>query len=137
MLRLAACLLVERGIGLCAPVHDAVLVEGPAAEIEDVVAQTRAAMAEASRVVLAGFEIGTDSKIVRWPDRYVDESGAAFWDTVLRLAGPAPEFGNPTEPLRESCGTTSGKSPNRATLIEESSRESLLSLGREGTDGGP
>lgn len=88
MLRLAACLLVERGIGLCAPVHDAVLVEGPAREIEEVVAQTRAAMAEASRAVLAGFEIGTDAKIVRWPDRYVDEAGAAFWDTVLRLAGP-------------------------------------------------
>jgi hypothetical protein len=90
MLRLAACLLVERGIGLCAPVHDAVLVEGPAREIEEVVAQTRAAMAEASQVVLAGFEIGTDAKIVRWPDRYVDESGAAFWETVMRLAGPAP-----------------------------------------------
>jgi DNA polymerase-1 len=90
MLRLAACLLVERGIGLCAPVHDAVLVEGPAREIEEVVARTRAAMAEASRAVLAGFEIGTDAKIVRWPARYVDESGAAFWDTVLRLAGPVP-----------------------------------------------
>jgi DNA polymerase I-like protein with 3'-5' exonuclease and polymerase domains len=137
MLRLAACLVVDRGIGLCAPVHDAVLVEGPAAEIEDVVAQTRAAMAEASRIVLAGFEIGTDAKIVRWPDRYVDESGAAFWDTVLRLAGPVPEFGNRADLVRGSCGTTSGKSPNRATLIEESSRESLLSLGREGTDGGP
>jgi hypothetical protein len=136
MLRLAACLLVERGIGLCAPVHDAVMVEGPAAEIEEVVAQTRAAMAEASRVVLAGFEIGTDAKIVRWPDRYVDESGAAFWDTVLRLAGPVPEFGNPADRVRESYGTSSGIFPNRGTLLEESSRESLLSLGREGTDGG-
>ncbi len=88
MLRLACCLLVERGVGLCAPVHDAVLVEGPADTIEDTVAQTRALMAEASRVVLAGFEIGTDSKIVRHPGRYVDEAGADFWQTVLRLAGP-------------------------------------------------
>ena len=136
MLRLAACLLVERGIGLCAPVHDAVLVEGPAAEIDEVVAQTREAMAEASRVVLAGFEIGTDAKIVRWPDRYVDESGAAFWDTVMRLAGPVPKFGNHADPVRESRGTTSGRFPNRGPLLEESSRESLLSLGREGTDGG-
>jgi len=88
MLRLACCLLVERGVGLCAPVHDAVLVEGRADTIEDTVAQTRALMAEASRVVLAGFEIGTDSKIVSHPDRYVDEAGADFWQTVLRLAGP-------------------------------------------------
>lgn len=129
MLRLAACLLVERGIGLCAPIHDAVLVEGPTDKIEEVVAQTRAAMAEASRIVLAGFEIGTDAKIVRWPDRYVDEAGEDFWETVMRLAGPAPEFGNPTDLVRESCGTTSGILPNRATLINESSRESLLSLG--------
>jgi len=88
MLRLACCLLVECGIGLCAPVHDAVLIEAPAEEIDTVVAETRAAMAEASRVVLAGFEIGTDAKIVRWPERYVDEAGAEFWDTVLRIAGP-------------------------------------------------
>ena len=92
MLRLAACLLVERGIGLCAPIHDAVLVEGPTDKIEEVVAQTRAAMAEASRIVLAGFEIGTDAKIVRWPDRYVDEAGEDFWETVMRLAGPAPQW---------------------------------------------
>jgi len=137
MLRLAACLLVERGVGLCAPVHDAVLVEGPAADIEEVVAQTRAAMAEASRVVLAGFEIGTDAKVVRWPERYVDESGAAFWDTVLRLAGAAPEFGNPADPLRDSYGPSSGIFPNRATLLEESSRESLLSLDTGGADGRP
>jgi hypothetical protein len=135
MLRLAACLLVERGIGLCAPVHDAVMVEGPANKIEEVVAQTRATMAEASRIVLAGFEIGTDAKIVRWPDRYVDEAGADFWETVMRLAGPVPEFGNPTDLVRESCGTTSGILPNRATLLEESSRESLLSLGTGDTYG--
>jgi DNA polymerase I-like protein with 3'-5' exonuclease and polymerase domains len=108
MLRLAACLLVERGIGLCAPVHDAVMVEGPAREIEEVVAQTRAAMAEASRAVLAGFEIGTDAKVVSWPERYVDESGAAFWETVLRLAGPIPEFGNPAYLVRESRVPSSG-----------------------------
>jgi DNA polymerase-1 len=137
MLRLAACLMVERGIGLCAPVHDAVLVEGPAAEIEEVVAQTRAAMAEASRVVLAGFEIGTDAKIVRWPDRYVDESGAAFWDTVLRLAGPAPKFGNPTDGVRESCGTSSGILPNRATLLKKSYRGVSSSIGKGDTVGRP
>jgi DNA polymerase-1 len=131
MLRLAACLLVERGIGLCAPVHDAVLVEGPAREIEEVVAQTRAAMAEASRVVLAGFEIGTDAKIIRWPDRYVDEAGADFWDTVLRLAGPAPQFGNPADGVRQSGRTSSAILPNRGVLLEESSRgvSSSLSVG--------
>jgi hypothetical protein len=44
-------------------------------------------MAEASRVVLAGFEIGTDAKTVCWAERYVDETGAEFWQAVLRIAG--------------------------------------------------
>jgi site-specific DNA-methyltransferase (adenine-specific) len=54
---------------------------------------------------------------------------------AVRVDRPAPEFGNPTDLVRESCGTTSGILPNRATLIQESSRESLVSLCREGTDG--
>jgi len=110
-------------------VHDAVMIEAPAAEIEDAVGQTRAAMAEASRVVLAGFEIGTDTKTVCWPDRYVDEAGAEFWGTVLRIAGPVPtsaippnQFGNPAEPVRQSCRSSSAILPNRAGLIRESLR---------------
>ena len=35
MLRLACCLATERGVAVCAPVHDALLVEGPADRIED------------------------------------------------------------------------------------------------------
>jgi DNA polymerase I len=87
MLRLACCMLVEAGIGLCAPIHDAVLIEAGAESIDAAVDQAREIMAEASRVVLGGFEIGTDCKVVRWPDRYVDEGGEAFWNTVIRLAG--------------------------------------------------
>jgi hypothetical protein len=38
--------------------------------------------------VLGGFEIGTDAHVVTYPDRYMDEAGEAFWNTVTRLAGP-------------------------------------------------
>ena len=90
MLRLACCMLVEAGIGLCAPVHDAVVIEGPADTIDDVVAQARGIMAEASKIVLGGFEIGTDAEIVKYPNRYIDKAGEDFWNTVTRLAGPVP-----------------------------------------------
>ena len=43
------------------------------------------AMAEASRLVLDGFELGTDAKIVHYPDRYMDERGAVMWDRVMKL----------------------------------------------------
>ena len=42
----------------------------------------------ASRIVLNGFEVGTDVVVVRSPDRYVDEAGGEFWNRVTRLAGP-------------------------------------------------
>ena len=61
MLRLACCLATERGIEVCAPVHDAVLICAPLDRLEDDIATMRAAMAEASRIVLAGFELRTDA----------------------------------------------------------------------------
>jgi DNA polymerase I-like protein with 3'-5' exonuclease and polymerase domains len=88
MLRLACCMLVEAEVGLCAPIHDAVLIEAPAATIDAEVERAQVIMAEASRIVLGGFEIGTDADVVKYPDRYMDEAGEAFWNTVTRLAGP-------------------------------------------------
>jgi len=83
MLRLACCLATERGIQVCAPVHDAVLVEGAADEIDNVVAETQAAMVEASQMVLGEFELRSDAKIVRYPDRYVEPRGERMWGTVM------------------------------------------------------
>jgi DNA polymerase-1 len=88
MLRLACCLATEQGIGVCAPVHDALLVEGDIAEIDDVITTTRAAMAKASRDVLDGLEIGTDVSVVADPDRYMDPRGRVMWERVMeRLQG--------------------------------------------------
>ena len=85
MLRLASCLTTEAGVEVCAPVHDALLVEGPAGELEDVIASTRAAMAAASASVLGGFEIGTDANVVRYPERYADPRGTVMWVRVMDL----------------------------------------------------
>ena len=85
MLRLACCLATERGIEVCAPVHDAIMIYAPIDRIEDDVVVMRAAMAEASRGVLGGFEIRTDVHIVRYPDRYMDERGEVMWQRVMAL----------------------------------------------------
>ncbi len=82
MLRLACCLIAERGLGLCAPVHDAVLIEAPADRIEGDVAECQACMAEASEVVLDGFRLRSDVEIIRWPDRYSDPRGQRMWEIV-------------------------------------------------------
>src|SRR5262249_44907224 len=82
MMRLACCLATERGIAVCAPVHDALLVEGAADGSEDVVVETQRAMREASELVLPGFPLCTDAKVVRHPDRYMDERGRRMWEAV-------------------------------------------------------
>jgi DNA polymerase I-like protein with 3'-5' exonuclease and polymerase domains len=85
MLRLACCLATERGIEVCAPVHDAVLISAPLDRLEDDIASMRAAMADASRIVLTGFELRTDATRIRYPDRYQDPRGTAMWDRVIQL----------------------------------------------------
>jgi DNA polymerase I len=85
MLRLACCLATEDGLEVCAPVHDAVLIAAPLDRLEADVARMRAAMAEASRVVLADFELRTEAKIIRWPERYMDPRGERMWNAVWSL----------------------------------------------------
>jgi hypothetical protein len=87
MLRIACCLATEAGIEICSPVHDAVLVCAPLDRLDDDVARMRAAMAQASRIVLDGFEIRTEAKCVRYPDRFMDKRGAVMWDRVMGLVG--------------------------------------------------
>lgn len=85
MLRLACCLLTEAGIEVCAPVHDAVLVEGPADEIEEIVARAGRLMTGASAIILGGFPVRTDAKLVRCPDHYSDPRGEKMWSIVQEI----------------------------------------------------
>jgi hypothetical protein len=96
MLRLAIIGAVERGIHVCCPVHDALLIEAPESEIETAVAETSSVMEKASEVVLGGVRVRTDAKIIRHPDRYDDPRGAVLWQEIQRLV-PAL-IGAPTCP---------------------------------------
>jgi DNA polymerase I-like protein with 3'-5' exonuclease and polymerase domains len=85
MMRLACCLAIERGVEVCCPIHDAALICAPLDRLEADIATTCAAMAEASRIVLNGFELRTDVSVIKWPDRYMDPRGAVMWDRVCKL----------------------------------------------------
>jgi len=80
--RLAAALVVERGVRLCATIHDALLAEAPLPELEAASDVVRDAMAEASRIVLRGFELRSEVKLIRYPDRYMDDKGREMWEAV-------------------------------------------------------
>jgi hypothetical protein len=85
MLRLACCFGTEAGIKICAPVHDALLIQAPLERLDQDIARMRTYMEEASKIVLSGFTVRTDVVIVKHPDRYMDERGAEFWETVMSL----------------------------------------------------
>ena len=52
-------------------------------------------MKKASRIVLNGFELSSDAKVIRYPDRYFDKRGLEMWNTVMGLID-GPAFSQPT-----------------------------------------
>jgi DNA polymerase I-like protein with 3'-5' exonuclease and polymerase domains len=85
ILRLSCCLMTESGIVVCAPVHDAVLIQAPLSQIDEVVADAKRAMRKASEVVLGGFPLRTEAKIFRYPEYYVDDRGREMWSRVVKI----------------------------------------------------
>jgi len=86
MLRLAVCLAQDNGVMVIAMVHDAILIEAPVEEIDEVVARAKAAMSRASEVILAGFTLRTEEWVVRYPDRMLSSSGVPMWNRLWQLA---------------------------------------------------
>jgi DNA polymerase I len=91
MLRLGCCLATERGVQVTAPVHDAMMICSTLERIDDDIAKTQAAMAEASRIVLNGFELRTDVSVTRYPARYMDPRGLVMWNRVMGLLQPGAQ----------------------------------------------
>jgi hypothetical protein len=85
MLRIACILMTESGIQICAPVHDALLIEAPLEKLDESITKSQRLMQEASRIVLDGFELNSDVKKICFPDRYMDKRGAVMWEKVMNL----------------------------------------------------
>jgi DNA polymerase-1 len=90
MMRIAACLATERGVEVCAPVHDAFLICAPLDRLDHDIERMQQAMVEAARAVLGGFDIRTDVSITKFPDRYMDDRGTVMWQRVLDLLDQSP-----------------------------------------------
>jgi DNA polymerase I len=85
MLRAACFLGVERGVRTIAPVHDAVLIECPPKELDTAIGTMQRAMTQAGEIVLGGYQVRTDYRIVLYPQRYRDPRGELMWNTTQRL----------------------------------------------------
>jgi DNA polymerase-1 len=81
-----ACVLAERrGIQIVAPVHDALMAEGSADQAEEISAALDRVMRNAAAIVLRGYELPTDRKVVRFGEHFHDDRGEEMWTTVERL----------------------------------------------------
>lgn len=90
MMRLACSRVTEAGIGLCCPVHDALLIEAPLEILDETCATVQSIMHESSEIVLgAGNVVRTGADIVRFPDVYIDENAGDVYGRVMRLAAAA------------------------------------------------
>jgi DNA polymerase-1 len=91
MMRLAVARAVEEGLKICAPVHDALLLEAPIDDIEVHAQRLAQIMGDASEYVLGkGKRCRTDSKIVRAPDCYVDDKDdGTFFAQIMNLLAAA------------------------------------------------
>ena len=118
MLRLACCFATEEGISVCAPVHDAILIEAPVGDIDYIVAKTQRAMAEASRIVLGGLELRSEATVIRYPDRYIDPRGRRMWETVQSVIAEQRQ----SDQCMDATVPTQGRSPAPSLSISLSRR---------------
>lgn len=119
MLRLACCLIAESSIKICAPVHDAILIEAPLDQLDNAIEKTKALMSEASAIVLNGFRLASDAEVIRYPDRYSDERGAKMWETVLTFLNEMKKSDlctNAHPPVRR-CTPTCAAAHRRSVLL--------------------
>jgi DNA polymerase-1 len=87
MLRIAVCLAISAGVKVCAPIHDAILIEADLSQLQEHIILTQNAMLKASQIVLSGFNLRTDVKVVEYPNRYIDKRGIETWNTISTLLG--------------------------------------------------
>lgn len=85
MLRIACILMVKRGIQLCAPVHDAVLIEATEDTIDQQVQIAQECMVQASQIVLGDFTLASDAKVIKYPGRFLEDDAEPFWNTVIAI----------------------------------------------------
>ena len=83
MMRLAAIYATEAGLNVCAPVHDAFLIEACATEIDSSVARMQECMRKAGEATLPGFTLRSDAEITVYPERL--GGGSEMWDRIMGL----------------------------------------------------
>ncbi len=85
LLRIACILMFENGLTLCAPVHDAILIEARDDQIEAHAKIAQSCMRIASKKLLDGFTLSSEVEIYRFPERFLDANAREFWEQIQTI----------------------------------------------------
>ena len=96
LLRLAIILAARRGVRIIATVHDAIMIEAHADDIEEHMRLAKEAMDEACCTVL-GDVIRTECQVIRAGGRYYDAKGEKLWTVICNFMGWEPPQSNEPE----------------------------------------
>jgi DNA polymerase-1 len=87
----------QAGVQVCAPIHDAILIQAPVEDIRDHAWRAKEAMQRASRDLLGGFTIQVDGwgkhspdDFIVWPHHYTDGRGRGMWAKLAPILGVNP-----------------------------------------------
>lgn len=122
ILRVACYMLVQAGVKICAPVHDAILCEFDLNTVVDDVKKAESIMQEASKIVL-NKPLKTESEIVKYPDRYFDKKGIETWNRVNKIIAGI-ESGEIIVNYNEPTGKTAAKQIEKITRISKNNLSS-------------
>jgi DNA polymerase family A len=93
MLRLALVYATEKGLGVCAPLHDAIFAVAPADQEEQAAAALRECMERAAKDII-GVAIPIEMFVTRYPERFVPDDkpmAVAVWDKMMKSLEAAEE----------------------------------------------
>jgi DNA polymerase I-like protein with 3'-5' exonuclease and polymerase domains len=85
ILRLALVYATEKGLSICAPLHDAIFAVAPA-NLEEWATETLKDCMERAAVEIIGVKIPVEMFIVRYPDRFVPDDkpmAVVVWDKMM------------------------------------------------------
>lgn len=86
ILRVACIKLVEHGIKIIAPIHDAILIECDEEKAEETIREAQEIMSDASEIVLgSGNRIRTETDIIKYPEKYSDPRGTDTWAKIMKI----------------------------------------------------
>lgn len=111
MLRLACIFAFKTGLELCAPVHDAILIEADADAIECAVGQMQRCMRWASEEILGGFRIRVDAQIIRYPETMLSRDDSLIWASLEAIVSERAQSEQSREPSRRCTVPAHSRSP--------------------------